>query len=445
MSTNGSASPIPNWNRVYYCVFRLDRLAASIRGRQLTFSEDQAVSTALNMSIYAFASQWAQPSQRTIAKYPFHSDSATSKSQLSHVSNNKDIPDAIEFDRTLQVTAWHEARKALQSAGEIESFRVALAQIVFALTQKPAGSENGKKESISKTSLNGGASSEVIEPDQELDATIGVADQDLIECEDLLSKLDLVMDADGPPVHLEKGLRLIYSLRSRMTLFVGKSGTRFGLAPPGKERRSSICGLGSEAAATVDLLFWLGVMLDTLSAAMHKRPLVVSDEDSGVILSGRKQSPNLRNHGDETLTGDTIRCHCDDYFLVRQQNKAQDVPTRWPCSFDEAAVVLCDAAPIKISLFRRVTRIQTLLARSLYGEKIERSLRAALDVYDYWNVWYAPFIRDCIQNNDNLPPHIQSWYVCLTGHWHLATLLLADLIDIVDRSHLRCRRSEEPA
>lgn len=31
---------------------------------------------------------------------------------------------------------------------------------------------------------------------------------------------------------------------------------------------------------------------------------------------------------------------------------------------------------------------------------------------------------------------MQSWYICLTGHWHLATLLLADLIEIVDESGL---------
>ena len=53
----------------------------------------------------------------------------------------------------------------------------------------------------------------------------------------------------------------------------------------------------------------------------------------------------------------------------------------------------------------------------------------------------APFIQDCVQYHDSLPPRIQSWYICLTGHWHLATLLLADLIEIVDDSEVGLERS----
>jgi hypothetical protein len=34
---------------------------------------------------------------------------------------------------------------------------------------------------------------------------------------------------------------------------------------------------------TLGLMFWLGVMFDTLSAAMYQRPLVVSDEDSQTV------------------------------------------------------------------------------------------------------------------------------------------------------------------
>jgi hypothetical protein len=96
--------------------------------------------------------------------------------------------------------------------------------------------------------------------------------------------------------------------------------------------------------------------------------------------------------------------------------------------------LLCDAAPVKVLLFRKVTRIQTLLSRNARGDKVEKSITSALDVYRHWTALYDPFIQDCIQHHDSLPPRIQSWYICLTGHWHLATLLLADLIEIVDSS-----------
>jgi hypothetical protein len=37
-----------------------------------------------------------------------------------------------------------------------------------------------------------------------------------------------------------------------------------------------------EYCETFNLLFWLGVMFDTLTAAIHQRPPVVSDEDSQI-------------------------------------------------------------------------------------------------------------------------------------------------------------------
>jgi hypothetical protein len=91
-----------------------------------------------------------------------------------------------------------------------------------------------------------------------------------------------------------------------------------------------------------------------------------------------------------------------------------------------------------------VTRIQTLLSRNSRREELERAVNDALSVYRYWNMVYGPFVMDCISHHDQLPVRIQSWYVCLTGHWHLAVLLLADImqsiesqpgLDIHHRSH----------
>jgi hypothetical protein len=396
----------PDWNSVYHHVFRLDRLAANIRGRQLTFTEDQAAAKALNLAIYSFATQWAQSSQRCNARYPF-GGTASSKDNFGSDSAASSEP---AFDRTLQINAWHEAHNALHAVGEIESFRVVLAQMVFALTQKPADSSEAERK----------ASACQLE-EKQFDI-----DQDLDECDDLLSKLNLAIDADGPPTHLEQGLRLIHSLRSRMAML--------NMNPHQKQYRASTSRLEKADRAAVDLLFWLGVMFDTLSAAMNKRPLVVSDEDSDIYPSAPDQ---VIVSSDEILTtADRSGGLWDGYLFARQESRLQENAIRWPCSFDEAAALLCDAAPAKVLLFRKVTRIQTLVTRSVCGPKIEAALQAALDVHDHWAKLYAPFIRDCIQYHDQLHPRIQSWYTCLSGHWYLATLLLADLIEIVDVSEI---------
>jgi hypothetical protein len=394
----------PDWNSVYHRVFRLDRLAANIRGRQLTFTEDQAATKALNLAIYAFATQWAQSSQRSNARYPFGG------TELSQDTSGGDgaISSELAFDRSLQINAWHEAHNALHSVGEIESFRVVLAQMVFALTQKPCQVEEKKSD----------------------------VDQELDECDDLLSKLNLAIDADGPPTHMEQGLRLIHSLRSRMAML--------NVNPHQKHYRASTSRLEEADRAAVDLLFWLGVMFDTLSAAMNKRPLVVSDEDSDIYPS---KSEDMKIDSEEMVAAANGSDGLwDGYLFARQDSRLQVSPVRWPCSFDEAAALLCDAAPAKVLLFRKVTRIQTLVTRNTRGPKIETSLQAALDVHAHWTKLYAPFIRDCIQYHDQLHPRIQSWYTCLAGHWYLAVLLLADLIQIVDVSEigvesLRARRA----
>jgi hypothetical protein len=406
----------PDWNSVYHHVFRLDRLAANIRGRQLTFTEDQAAAKALNLAIYAFATQWAQSSQRSTARYPF----GGTESDPDTFGSDSAVSSEPAFDRSLQINAWHEAHNALHAVGEIESFRVVLAQMVFALTQKPV-EDSGVERKASA------CQSEEKQSD---------VDQGLDECDDLLSKLNLAIDADGPPTHMEQGLRLIHSLRSRMAMMKVK--------PHQKQYRASTSRLEEADRAAVDLLFWLGVMFDTLSAAMNKRPLVVSDEDSDIYPS----APEDMTVGGEELIASVTRSEglWDGYLFARQDSRLQVSPVRWPCSFDEAAALLCDAAPAKVLLFRKVTRIQTLVTRNARGPKIETSLQAALDVHAHWTKLYAPFIGDCIQHHDQLHPRIQSWYTCLAGHWYLAVLLLADLIEIVDVSEigvetLRARRA----
>jgi hypothetical protein len=167
---------------------------------------------------------------------------------------------------------------------------------------------------------------------------------------------------------------------------------------------------------------------------MNKRPLVVSDEDSDIYPSAPEE---MTISAEESVaTENRPDGLWDGYLFARQDSRLRESPVRWPCSFDTAAALLCDAAPAKVLLFRKVTRIQTLVTRNVCGPKIEAALQAALDVHAHWTKLYAPFIQDCIKHHDELHPRIQSWYTCLSGHWYLATLLLADLIEIVDVSEI---------
>ena len=412
----------PDWNRMYHRVFRLDRLASSIRGRQLTFQEDKAVGKALNSAIFSFATQWAHSSERSSTKYPFDHSGANGSSGIFRGQGVDGSLSGIEFGRSLQVTAWHEAHLALQNVGEIESFRLVLAQIVFSLTQRP-------------NNLDTDGELEKDIGDYELRRTVPhIREDEVDECEDLMSKLTLVMDAEDPPVHLEKGIRLIHSLRSRMAIYASTPPVKPRSNRRGKTHKPSVNRIDAADRATIDLLFWLGVMFDTLSSAMHKRPLVLSDEDSNVYTSETSSATDQIHCDAGPSVSRSAEGVWDNHLFANQRARLQQNLVRWPCSFDEASALLCDAAPVKVLLFRKVTRIQTLLARTCRGERVERSIKAALSVCEHWNRLYAPFIQDCVRYHDRLPPRIQSWYVCLAGHWYLATLLLGDLIEILDDS-----------
>ncbi|KAL5427571.1 hypothetical protein PMIN04_001333 [Paraphaeosphaeria minitans] len=415
----------PDWNRIYHRVFKLDQ-SPSVRGRLLNIAEDRAASRALNLAIFSFASQWAVPDAKRRARYPFQIDERTGCIRQPHRTSSSQT----KFNRSLQLNAWHEARKAVQEASDIESFRVVLAHIVFSLTQKPEDESDHIKSS---------PGSETTEPSLK---TKTDKDVDTTECEDLLSKLDLAMNDDGPPLHLEQGLRLIHSLRSRMTMAGAFGGRRKKKPRCWKHLQTS--GLEAADRATVDVLFWLGIMFDTLSSAMHKRPLVVALEDSDLPAIKNMIRDGQSSPGAPTPSDPRAEDLWDDLLFRRQRIRKQRTHVRWPCSEDKAASLLCEAAPIKVLLFRKVTRIQTLLARHAQSDKIEVAVHSALEVYEHWQRAYAPFLRDCVEHHEELSERVQSWYVCLAGHWHLATLLLADLIETMDEteSGLESRRRD---
>ncbi|KAF9895103.1 hypothetical protein FE257_000005 [Aspergillus nanangensis] len=51
--------------------------------------------------------------------------------------------------------------------------------------------------------------------------------------------------------------------------------------------------------------------------------------------------------------------------------------------------------------------------------------------------------RHALENIDGVPQRIQNWFICISAHWNLAVLILADLIDVVDSRQLGTNCAEE--
>jgi hypothetical protein len=344
----------PDWsNRICKQVFDLDRASATVRGdKPLSKAEDKAASNALNLAIMAFATQWSQSSARSRAKYQSFvahggSHSFTSKFSAGDLVDD-DIaeevhaaPSAMDFDRILQESCWGQARRAIQDATHIESFRVGFAHIIFALTQKPL--------SVDASLSDESASASTLDKDVEYApmnrSTMNKAEA-IADHHRLVEELESVIEHDGPPVFLEQGLRHIHSLKCRLDGLNTESWrTREGKS--GADSASTL--LTDENKKTIDLLYWLGIMFDTLSAAMHKRPLVVSDEDSNVHPGdtldlqtssnddsfGRR--PPLESQNLDRLTAHPTSKLWGSFFIEAQQPRVQSSPVRWPCPYEVAA------------------------------------------------------------------------------------------------------------
>lgn len=389
----------PNWpNRMCIRVCRLDRVSSTIRGRALSAEEDRTAARALHLAIMAFASQWTQHAQKGIGS---------------------SIPAAIDKEeRSIREHVWNKARHALEHTTGIPSFRITFANIIFSLTQCPL--ENRQDQSLSQ-----------------------------------------LLEADRAPLFLENANRQLYKFRHKLTRLQREASPlmrgqrRESVASTmtdtsGISQSSDALGVdpilsNQEYRTTLGLMFWLGIMFDTLSAAMYQRPLVVSDEDSQIssalptIFDPGNPEDQLESGGwnipkripeKKDVWGDLFLRHPVD---SGQLNQTQP---RWPCSYDEAASVLSEATPVKVLLYRRITQLQTLVYRGAPFDRIEEVIQKTILVYHHWKSKYEGFMLDCVANHELLPPRIQSWYVILDGHWHLSTMLLADVIEGIDRGRM---------
>ncbi|KAK1074686.1 hypothetical protein LTR74_000930 [Friedmanniomyces endolithicus] len=301
----------------------------------------------------------------------------------------------------MQKTLWQQASKALCEASENTSFRVILAGIIFSLTQRPI--DPGDFESLN--------------PHQE----------------DHLAMLHTILDHDGPPIVLDVALRKLSDHQRRL------EDAESAPANGSRTSRPSLQLMGIHKQ-TFGLLYWLAVMFDTLSAAVNHRRFAISDIDSTSVCTETEMAVDL------SASFSNLQVDVWGAYFLEQHSRSGDLRkhnTRWPCSYNDAASCLADAAPVKVLLFRRVAQLQHLFYNRSSASKVESGIEAALEVYDRWNDTYGRFIDDCIRHHEELPARIQSWYILLAGHWHLAVLILADLIEKLDddaQRTIQCNR-----
>ncbi|KIW85190.1 hypothetical protein Z517_00580 [Fonsecaea pedrosoi CBS 271.37] len=426
-------------NRIFSRVSRLDSAFSLLRGRELSAMENRAATKALNAAIMAFASQWSHGSHNSFWK------SKEGMSQMkacqthmtglfSRSGQSNEPMLSSECERIIQKTLWHEAKTAIQSSSEIDSFKVILAYMIFALTQRPIDGKPDAQASPADSSTNsrrGSENSSLYEPfTQCADPAMGTI---VNEEWNPFYASDLEALA-SPPIYLETAVRNLFSWRRKIERY-----RRL------RSKANGDCGHGYMGALalkdhqTFNLLFWLGVMCDTTSSAISRRPLVIPDEDCAMIgednddFGGDCHDDHEEYFSCHKSPDHDKRALWGDYLLNFKWAGPRKTQPRWPCKFDEAALVLQEAIPVKVLMFRKVAQLQTLAFRRTSPQELEKCIQEALEVYKQWNTTYGPFMNDCVSQHNSLEPHVQSWYVILDGHWHYGCLLLADTIAQIDR------------
>ena len=433
-------------NRIFSRVSRLDSAFARLRGRELSLSENRSATKALNAAIMAFASQWSHGSHNAFWRSKegvsqMKACQTQFRGSFSQPRQSNDPLRPSECERVIQKTLWHEARTAIQGSAEIDSFKVILAYMIFALTQRPIDAKI-------KPSTEAQTSPTENTPDIRRGSDSFSLDDTLQQCAD--PAMDAIVNEEwnpfyasdlealaSPPIYLETAVRNLFSWRRKIERYRRLRNSDRG--------HSSMGPLALKDHQTFNLIFWLGVMCDTTSSAISKRPLVISDEDCAVI----RESVGVSEDGWQTEDGQYTTAEegtVDDtgglwggYLLSFKWAGPRKIQPRWPCSVDDAALVLQEAIPVKVLLFRKVAQLQTLAYRRTPPHVLEKCVEDTLEVYRHWNSTYGPFMMDCVAQHNNLPSNVQSWYVILDGHWHYGCLLMADTISQIDREEKSMR------
>ena len=403
-SRKNSSHVVPEWgsswsNRIYQRTIKLDRVAQSCKLLQLTHSEDKAAAKALHLAVMAFATQWAQGSYRHREKYP--------------TSGEDEIADGIadEFDRSLQHHFWDQAQRALQQVADLESYRVACAELIFGLTQKPWNPENQSPGHDKMEEAQGGRK---------------------FATDSVLSQVRDIIRKEGPPIYMERAARKMHALKYRCDALEKGLGKQCGGSR--EKGAQGIAAMSSEDRATIGLLYWLAIMFDTISSSMNERPVVVLDEDCE--HEGQKGTQQqAANTMDKSKS--LARSRWDlDLFVQGSLEETTHQQTHWPCSYEAAAEDVIKSAPVKVLLFRHLSYLQNAVRKSAHEEQIEEIIRSTTSLYQYWNKTHGAFFGELVQNYSSVPQRIQGWFVCISAHWHLAALMLADLLEFVDENAL---------
>lgn len=387
----------------------LDRAYSHVRGRKLTAIEEKNVSHAFHMAIMAFAMQWARR-----------------KTDRGLRSPNSGIAKATE-------DCWNEAYRSLQICADVESIRVLFACLIFGLTARPRPCPSGHELLDIAQMDEEGSSFRLFAsqaPSQQKHAT------------SIPSVLQELLDTDQASEFLEHGARQLRMIRNKLEERKIHGGSA-----------AESHGFGAQELDAFNLIFWMGVVFETVHSPVFKRPIVVTEEDCAIHVPSNNCAFNdfLSSSSSSAAAGE-LQQKIPLWGDMLLQQRAADVDAREIepesfSTFEDIAEIICEAATIKTLLFRRVSQLQASICEIAPADRVEGFIQETLRVIEFWDRSYGQHMKQYTQHHDSLLPRLQSWYCLILGHWQLGVLLFCEAVEEADQGGLspRCRLEHRKA
>ncbi|OAL33822.1 hypothetical protein AYO20_06833 [Fonsecaea nubica] len=411
----------------YQRIRRLDNAFSPLRKQSLSRGDGARVSKALMLAIMAFACQWTHSHNRVRRLRATDLESDVNEPQYATGENMPDTTgvDPYDFERLVQQSLWNEAADAVHACLNIDSFELVFALMIFAIMERPLNRRRAdiyEHSSLFSEHDNTSVASSVPATSSR-DGALPSADR---------TRAITV----GNERYLEIALRHLLTWKRRISSTRRQQAARAQLSSQNTAKPPEPILL--EDYQAFDMLFWFSIMCDTTSAVLNEQGPVIPDDDSVFTLDGGQpasQPPGVaapfdrHSHPPRSISSNaSVWGSC----LANAQPVFGVPAVRWPWPQDVGERLLQEATPVKVLLWRRLTVLHAHLSKETPPAAMERCIAETLKVYEYWQQHYGDFMLDCLANHAQLPFKIQSWYVVLGSHWHLAGLLLAQYIDVAD-------------
>ncbi|KIW29267.1 uncharacterized protein PV07_05092 [Cladophialophora immunda] len=392
-------------------IHQLEQASEPLRGKKLTSGQKIVAAKALQLAIMAFACQWTHASV-----WPPRSPNASFSDAMID-----EIGTSYGFERLLQQSLWHEAQRYVETTAYIDSFRSIFAQILFSMVQQPSFLNDLEKEALESPAPS----------------PISVA----MRFGDPATESDSPFSRQTPKVkpeermfrhkYLAQALRHLAQWKKRLSRWKNSSE----LSAAAETKDPALQRAAKEMDGSFHLLWWFGVMCDTSVSVINDKPLVIPDHE--VHTYKAPQSARIENAPPPEIQPGQQRAderRSDSHAASKLHIWDVDLMPAQPFQalISDAESVIREACPSKVLMWRKLGSLKAIIDQPVDQDLTERHIRSTLQVYEFWRNTYGDFIQECIRNHHTLSFQVQSWYVILGCHFHLASLFIADCIKEID-------------